>query len=386
MKDSSFVFKPKKPDKAVDGKPKGNEEQVVQRNFSSKDAEQQAALDGQINLECFDYSIVPPDANVMIVGKRRFGKSTFLRYLLSMMWPFFQDGGYVFTKTKHNYFWQQSFPESRIYSGLNNKVLEIILEEQKKKYNKWLDGDLEHPPFVCLVFDDIISDESELRNNPVLNEIVFTGRHYFIFSAFCIQDPYGLGPKFRNNADIVAVTYQTSLRAVEALSFDYARNFGSNKKAFEAVLDKYTKDYMMLVVNQTKAETNTQKMFFWTRAEEEVEPYKIGDKVFWEESGCDWNEQVYRYRKKPTTKQKEWWKMALDRAKKEKKDFVYIEPNKYVMTNRSDKDKVQVVINSDPWFEREKKPKSEIEKAYETLKDVVKYRPFHPPKKNKNVS
>ena len=53
------------------------------------------------------------DCFIICVGKRRFGKTTWSRDVLSQIWQFFPDGGFVFTKTKQNKYWSQHFPENR---------------------------------------------------------------------------------------------------------------------------------------------------------------------------------------------------------------------------------------------------------------------------------
>jgi hypothetical protein len=54
-------------------------------------------------LKQFDYEQFKLDSLILVLGKRRFGKSTWARYVLSKLWHCFPDGGYVFTRTKHNY-------------------------------------------------------------------------------------------------------------------------------------------------------------------------------------------------------------------------------------------------------------------------------------------
>lgn len=48
----------------------------------------------------FDHKKIPPDALILIIGRRRYGKTTYARYLFSEMWPLYSSV-YVFTLTKH---------------------------------------------------------------------------------------------------------------------------------------------------------------------------------------------------------------------------------------------------------------------------------------------
>ncbi len=87
----------------------------------------------QYKFQQFDYNTVPLDAAILVVGKRRYGKSTWTDYFLSHRWQFYPDGGFCFTRTKFNYFWHQRFPESRIYEGMDWDVVGKILATQKEK-------------------------------------------------------------------------------------------------------------------------------------------------------------------------------------------------------------------------------------------------------------
>jgi hypothetical protein len=54
-------------------------------------------------LDEFDHSKIKPDSFILVIGKRRYGKTTWAEWVLNNMWHFFPDGGYVFTLTKQNY-------------------------------------------------------------------------------------------------------------------------------------------------------------------------------------------------------------------------------------------------------------------------------------------
>ena len=125
------------------------------------------------------------------------GKTTWTQDLLSKLYQFFPDGGYVFTRTKMNKYWAQHFPENRIYPGFDVDVISKILEEQRMKYEKIAMGENKDEdgepkiPYICMIFDDVISDK-QMRYEELMNEIVFSGRHYFCFIVVCTQDVKGM--------------------------------------------------------------------------------------------------------------------------------------------------------------------------------------------------
>lgn len=155
----------------------------------SESAKQRAA---SMQLQEFDFSLVPPDGLIIIDGKRRFGKTIWGRYLLSKMHRWFPDGGYVFTNTKHNYFWQQHFPDTRIYNGIDWEVIDRIKEEQKAKKQRMLDeGEAyEGIPWVCIIFEDVASLSHDLKYTDMIRNLAFEGRHFMIMVMIMIQVKY----------------------------------------------------------------------------------------------------------------------------------------------------------------------------------------------------
>jgi hypothetical protein len=186
-------------------------------------------------------------------------------------------------------------PENRIYDGFQQDIIAKLIEEQKRKYEKWVEGDTDESdiPYIVCIFDDVISEKT-LRYEELLNQIVYSGRHYFMFIVVCSQDCKGLPPGVRQNADLVAVTWQTQERAIESITRDYADIF-EDKDLFKAILKVNTVDHGMIVIDQTEAKYSADEMFFYDRAEEEVEPYALGDADFWKESGNDWKDQLRKY-------------------------------------------------------------------------------------------
>lgn len=60
-------------------------------------AEQVGKLQEGQQLQQFDHKKIKLDSFIIVIGKRRYGKSTWTQFILSKLWKFFPDGGYVFT-------------------------------------------------------------------------------------------------------------------------------------------------------------------------------------------------------------------------------------------------------------------------------------------------
>lgn len=268
----------------------------------------------------FDYNKIKLDSFVLVVGKRRYGKSIWARYLLSKLWPYFLDGVYVFSRSKFNQFWQQHVPETRIYESWDPEVAREILEEQKEYIEqcKAVGYPEDSIPFKLVILDDVLGDNAvNLRHDPVLKEIVFMGRHYYLFVIACVQDIKGFGPDIRNNADIIAMTFNTQERTIEAIMDDYGGLF-TDKNIIKDMLLNSTQDHHMLIIDQTEARYRPEDAFFITKADPEPPPFRLGGVEFWRESGCDWEQQRKQYKKMPERNRMYYKKIVKSRLKKEK--------------------------------------------------------------------
>ena len=276
------------------------------------------------NLKQFDHEKICPDSFLIIVGKRRFGKTTWLQWMLSFCYLFFTEA-FVFTKTKHNLFWSNHVPESRIYDGYNDEVAQSIMDEQKAIKEMIRDKTVpkNFVPFKLIILDDVIADDL-IRNSNTLEELVFSGRHYFLFVAIATQDIKGIGPKIRQNADLVVLTYQTQERSIKAIKEDFADIFES-KNDFKEVIKENTQDHQVIVIDQIEAHFNSAEVFFKDKAmPKKVKPFKIGTKEFWEQSGCNWYEQrrLFKFREKMFIEpdRDHWLTLGKRRENREKRE------------------------------------------------------------------
>ena len=252
----------------------------------------------------FDVTKVSPDSFVVVVGKRRYGKSWWSQWLLSFIFYMFREV-YVFTGTKHNGFWDAHVPEKRIYQKFQPDIIDAILDQQRAIYERFLEGyDDGTVPHVLVILDDVIDDAS-FKHQETLHRLAYAGRHYFMFVLLCTQDCKGIGPGLRGNADLIVLTYQTAKRNIESFAEDYCTFI--DKRQFTSFIQKQTQNHEMLVIDQTEAKYNVQDIFWKSSADEEPpEPYRIGTLDFWMQSGCIWEDQVTRSGRTPKFKQKEW--------------------------------------------------------------------------------
>lgn len=267
------------------------------------------------------------DSFIIVNGQRRYGKTIWVRWLLSELQGFYPSGGYVFTRSKHNKFWSQHFPNGRIYNGLGGKNLEIlreILALQQDRHERLLGEDnFTFCPYIVIILDDVIGDKKNIRYNALLNEIVFVGRHFNTCMIVCTQDAKGLPPDFHQNADIVAMTFSTQRRQLEIMEDNYGALFRNEAFDFNNMIKEYTQDHQFLVVDRTEAKYSLDQMFYWSKAEENPPKFKIGSDKFWTDAKCSWEMQLEIYkrqRKKEDMEPKDWVKISTQQFKNEKSE------------------------------------------------------------------
>ncbi len=139
------------------------------------------------------------DFTVVLIGRRRSGKTWLSRWIMYHMryrFPF----GVVITGTRLNNFWSQYIPEEFIHDIEDiGVVLDNIFARQTFL--------LSHPelgidPRMFIILDDVMSDKFRIRFSKQLSECFTNGRHNMIFTLITIQDPKGIGPDLRENTDV----------------------------------------------------------------------------------------------------------------------------------------------------------------------------------------
>lgn len=319
-----------------DGEPEYRKKTVQSGGWGSKPGENRACMESATDakelellnavLPEFDPKIMLPDSLSLVVGKRRFGKSTFARWCISQMAHMFPDGGYVFTTTKHNWFWQQHFPDTRVYDNFDWDVIKVILAKQLKKHEiRKLTGE-KSLDYVLLVFDDCISERHEAKYAEDLLRLVFNGRHYKICIWLLAQDIKGFFPDVRANTDYAMCTYQIQERQTETVRKDFAGMF-VHQDIFSEFLRKNTQDFQLLVIDQHLASSELASnepgdgIFSVATADPEPPPFRVGDAQFWADSGCSWTDQlkIWDNLVKSDLTPEDIEKLAKEREKKSKK-------------------------------------------------------------------
>ena len=233
----------------------------------------------------FDPTTIKLDGTVVAVGKRRTGKSWVFRNLMYLMRDKFPAGIVISQTDELNKFWRQYIPAKYIYAKYQPEILDAVFERQKKIMNDKNLSDAEKDekaPFFILL-DDVISD-SRLKWDSNLMELFVAGRHYKLFVLITTQYAKAITPTLRGNTDYCFIMKTIQKIQREALWEDFGDFL--TKDAFAQILDAYTEDNEVLVIDTCPEHTvDPLEMLYWWKA---ADPgaFHVGSDEFWAASAA----------------------------------------------------------------------------------------------------
>lgn len=237
-------------------------------------------------LQEFDPDVIKLDATVVAVGKRRTGKSWVFRNLMYLMKDKLKAGIVISQTDELNKFWRQYVPSKYIYNKYEPEILDGVFRRQKKILNDnsltEKEKDAMAPFFILL--DDVISDQ-RLKYDQNLMELFVAGRHYRLFVLITTQYAKAITPTLRGNTDYCFMMKCVQQRQKEALWEDFGDFL--TKDAFYQMLDAYTEDNEVLVVDTCpEHKVDPVEMIYWWKAVDPG-PFKVGSKEYWQSAMND---------------------------------------------------------------------------------------------------
>ena len=232
-------------------------------------------------LKQFDPELIKLDGTVVAVGKRRTGKSWVFRNLMYLMQNKFEAGIVISQTDELNKFWRQYVPKKYIYPEYDPEILDRVFRRQKRILNdpELTDAQKEKKAAFFVLLDDVISDQ-RLKYDKNLMELFVAGRHYKIFTLITTQYAKAITPTIRGNTDYLFLMKCVQQRQKEAMYEDFCSFL--TKDAFYQILDAYTEDNEVLVVDTCpEHRVDPVEMLSWWKA---VDPgnFKMGSKEYWE--------------------------------------------------------------------------------------------------------
>lgn len=121
---------------------------------------------------------IPLNSTMSVYGKRRSGKSVFLRWFVDRYIKYYIPWYYCFTHTKHNMFFEGFMPAKFVIPQFSAFVLQTIMDGQALAIKTFLAQPEDHPnpfnPRVCVFWDDY--NGKDIVFNDKLKDYYYTGR------------------------------------------------------------------------------------------------------------------------------------------------------------------------------------------------------------------
>ena len=198
-----------------------------------------------------------PASTILIVGSRRTGKTFYGVYLVNAIKPLYSLI-IVFTHSKINKEWDRVVEDEMIFGHYDPDIIKLIVKRNKMIIKKCPDIN----PNVLIIFDDVLDDKS-LKTDKMLEMLFTRGRHLHIGVIFSTQYLNAVSKTVRVNTDIVIVTIQNNLQALDILYESYGI---IKKNDFINLINEYTQNHMVFVIRNDKLSNKPQIKYQWDKA------------------------------------------------------------------------------------------------------------------------
>lgn len=241
---------------------------------------------GTIAVKKFDpVTGMPEHTTILVVAKRRSGKSVLVRDLLRRLRSRYYAAMVMSGTEISNHFYSDFVPKTFIYYHLDEAALERLIQNQRRMINKG------QPKNVVVVLDDLGFDKKSF-NRPVLRNLMMNGRHWRITLIMCLQYMLDISPSVRSQVDVFITLKENFFREKLYKTFF---NFLPNLGTFNQIMDHCTENYGALILNNSSNSNDLQDILFWYRAQLPCKPFRLGDALFWkfdEKIGKDEDDEV----------------------------------------------------------------------------------------------
>ena len=194
---------------------------------------------------------------LVMAGKRRTGKSTFLKWLLqwysdefSIVW--------CMTTTKQSGFWQFFVGDKWTFDHWDPWAVMQILKRQRTVVSKFgKDSPEAKKNRVLLILDDVATEK--LHDDPIFISLATQGRHFLMSVAILTQYPKVIGPKCRENTDCAFIFYQQTELNKETICNDYISDM--RKRDAMCLIDRNTEGHNVVIAEQQTTHVIADKLF-----------------------------------------------------------------------------------------------------------------------------
>ena len=192
--------------------------------------------------------------------------------------------GVVFSGTEEaNPFFSEFIPDCFIHSEYDGELIEKIMNKQKKKIRdakrEGIKDGKSPSNNLFIIFDDMLHDAQNWKNEKTIKNIFFNGRHYNFLFILTMQYALAIPPALRSNIDYVFIFNEQSLKNRRKIYDDYAAMIPTFDH-FCNILDACTQNFECLVIKTSGNSTDIRDSVFWYKAKSH-DNFKVGHYKFW---------------------------------------------------------------------------------------------------------
>ena len=240
----------------------------------------------QLVLKRFDPTKIKTDSIIVIVARRRSGKSFLVKDLLSYHAHNFSAAVVICPTEVFNHFYSDFIPPVFIHHQYKKEILERVIQRQtklKKKRDREIatKGHSNIDLSLLVVMDDCMNDTSWTRD-PNIRFLFLNGRHIGVCFIGLMQYARNIPPDLRSQVDYSFLLKEPSLENRKKLYDCFAASFPCFD-VYSQVLEQVTENRGVLVTDTTSQSGKLEDVVFWYRAEDPP-PFKIGSRIFWEKN------------------------------------------------------------------------------------------------------
>ena len=241
----------------------------------------------ELSITELDLNGLVEDASILIVGKRRSGKSTWARYITTCL---NMPRVVVFAGTKETQnAWRKVVPPLFVH-GKSIRQLRAIKDYQERSVARYDGAAIPRSRKLLVVIDDCSSDR-KFMNDELFLDLQSNSRHYGMCIITTAQSLAQIKSENRSQMDYVGMLFTSNLKTVEKIHAEYCNIV--NKSTFIQIMRNCTRNKGLLWIDNTVAPESVVECCYYKQITDlNFEPggaswFRTFSESHYYEGGCD---------------------------------------------------------------------------------------------------
>lgn len=244
-----------------------------------------------IKIKEFKMTNLLPDATVLILGRRRSGKSWLVRDIMYHHKNI--PSGVVFSGTESvSPFFSGFIPDVFIHSEYKPEVMKEMMDKQAMRIRKCKEQGLSDDGKLpsnnrFIILDDLQDNASMWNKERTIRTLFYNGRHYNYLFLLTLQYIIGIDPGLRSNLDYVFVFAEPNIKNKRKIYENYA-GMVDDFDTFRAIMDSCTGDNKCLVIRTNGTSMEDSLFMYKAKAHND---FRVGHRDIWKFHDKKYNEK-----------------------------------------------------------------------------------------------